>query len=190
MTIQSKLDFVQLYINQCEHIIVTGETDVAKQLFNEIIGTFDSDIKNIKFGLDSFSEERRKAVFFNRRISEIDYISELKILKSKLIKLKIDLQDTPKDCTPLISLMQVQNQATNVQVDFEMTISAVEKLSESSLSQEDKEILLGKLSSLKGCLDKKTKWDKCKKILKWIADKSADAAIAVLPYIIDILKKQ
>ena len=93
-----------------------------------------------------------------------------------------------KDKGPLISLTQVQNQTTNIQIDFDITVSAIEKIPDSLLSQEDKEILLGKLTSLKGCPDKKTKWDKCKGILKWLADKSADAAIAVLPYLLSILK--
>ena len=185
---QDKITFVQSFIDRCEKVFEMADVESAKQLFNEIIGTFDSDIKNIKSGLDSFSEERRKAVFFGRPIQPINFVNDLKILKLKLEKLKIELEMPAKDKGPLISLTQVQNQTTNVQIDFDITVSAIEKIPDSSLSQEDKEILLGKLTSLKGCSDKKTKWDKCKGILKWLADKSAEAAIAVLPYLISILK--
>lgn len=185
---QDKITFVQSFIDRCEKAFEMADVESAKQLFNEIIGTFDSDIKNIKSGLDSFSEERRKAVFFGRPIQPINFVNELKILKLKLEKLKIELEMPAKDKGPLISLTQVQNQTTNVQIDFDITVSAIEKIPDSSLSQEDKEILLGKLTSLKGCSDKKTKWDKCKGILKWLADKGVDVAIAVLPYLLSILK--
>lgn len=188
MGYQNKVSFVQLFIDRCENVVEIADVDKAKQLLMEIIGTFDSDIKNIKSGLDSFSEERRKAVFFGRPIQPINFVNELKILKLKLEKLKIELEMPAKDKGPLISLTQVQNQTTNIQIDFDITVSAVEKIPDSSLSQEDKDALLGKLASLKGCSDKKTRWDKCKGILKWLADKSADAAIAVLPYLVSILK--
>ena len=185
---QSKLIFIQSFIDRCDDIIEIADVDTAKQLLMEIIGTFDSDIKNIKSGLDSFSEERRKAVFFCRPIQPVNYVNELKIVKLKLEKLKIELETPAKNGGPLISLTQIQNQTTNIQIDFDITVSAIEKIPDSSLSQEDKEILLGKLTSLKGCSDKKTKWDKCKGILKWLADKGVDVAIAVLPYLLSILK--
>lgn len=185
---QSKLIFIQSFIDRCNEIIEIADVDKAKQLLMEIIGTFDSDIKNIKSGLDSFSEERRKAVFFGRPIQPVNYVNELKIVKLKLEKLKIELETPAKNGGPLISLTQIQNQTTNVQVDFDVTVSAIENIPDSSLSQEDKEILFGKLTSLKGCSDKETKWDKSKGILKWLADKGVDVAIAVLPYVVNVLK--
>lgn len=190
MVNQDKVSFIQSFIDRVNVAIDANDVDGAKRLQSEIISTFASDIPHITNQLDAHAGYHT----YNRINSKYDppvkYVEDLGILRNRLVKLELDIKEPTKESSsaPLISLTQVQNQTTNVQVDFDVTVSAIEKIPESSLSQEDKEILLGKLTSIKGCSDKKTRWDKCKGILKWLADKSADAAIAVLPYLVSILK--
>ncbi len=187
---QDKVSFIQSFIDRIDVAIDANDVDGAKRLQSEIISTFASDIPHITNQLDAHAGYHT----YNRINSKYDppvkYVEDLGILRNRLVKLQLDIKEPVKEppTTPLISLTQVQNQTTNIQIDFDITVSAIEKIPDSSLSQEDKEILLGKLTSLKGCSDKKTKWDKCKSILKWLADKGADVAIAVLPYLISILK--
>ncbi|MCQ2286641.1 MAG: hypothetical protein MJZ76_07180 [Bacteroidales bacterium] len=190
MNFESKIEFIQSFIDRCDECIVSKNVDNAKKLQKEIISTFSSDISQITSQLDSYAAYHSLNKINGWNDPPVKYIDDLVLLKNRLIKLKLDLQEPIKENmqVPLISLTQVQNQTTNVNIDFEATISIIERLPESSLNVEDKEILLGKLASLKGCLDKNSKWEKCKGLLKWLADKSVDAAIAVLPYIIGVLK--
>lgn len=190
MDYQNKISFIQSFINRIDSTIETNNVNNAKRLQAEIISTFASDIPNIKSRLDAYAAYHVYRQLNGKIDTPIKYIEDLSILRNRLVKLQLDIKETPKEApsSPLISLTQIQNQTTNIQVDFDLTISTIEKLPETSLSQEEKEILLGKLTSLKSCPDKKTKWDKSKGILKWIADKGVDVAIAVLPYIISVLK--
>ena len=189
MSNQDKISFIQSFIDRIDDAVATNNVDKAKRLQSEIISTFASDIPNITSQLDAHAAHHFYRKLNGGTDTPIKYIEDLGILKNRLMKLQLDIKEPTKETSssPFISLTQVQNQATIVHVDFDLTISTIEKLPETSLSQEDKEILLGKLTSLKGCPDKKTKWDKCKGILKWLADKGVDVAIAVLPYIINVL---
>jgi hypothetical protein len=190
MVNQDKVSFIQSFIDRVNVAIDANDVDGAKRLQSEIVSTFASDIPCITSELDSHAGYHSYNRLHGKEDPPVKYVEDLGILRNRLVKLQLDIKEPTKESSsaPLISLTQVQNQTTNVQVDFDVTVSAIEKIPESSLSQEDKEILLGKLTSIKGCSDKKTRWDKCKGILKWLADKSADAAIAVLPYLVGVLK--
>ena len=187
---QNKISFIQSFVDRIDAAIAANDVDGAKRLQSEIVSTFASDIPCITSELDSHAGYHSYNRLHGKEDSPVKYVEDLGILRNRLVKLQLDIKEPTKEApsTPLISLTQVQNQTTNIQIDFDITVSAVEKIPDSSLSQEDKDALLGKLASLKGCSDKKTRWDKCKGILKWLADKSADAAIAVLPYLVSILK--
>lgn len=191
MSNQDKVSFIQSFVDRIDAAIAANDVDGAKRLQSEIISTFASDIPNITSQLDARAGYHVYRQLNGKIDTPIKYIEDLGILRNRLVKLQLDIKEPIKETssTPLISLTQIQNQTTNIQIDFDITVSAIEKIPDSSLSQEDKEILLGKLTSLKGCSDKKTKWDKCKGILKWLADKGVDVAIAVLPYLLSILKK-
>lgn len=186
----TKSTFIQSFVDRIDSAVEANNVDDAKRLQSEIIGTFASDIPNITNQLDSYAGYHSYNQLRGREDPPVKYIEDLGILRNRLVKLQLDIKEPTKEApsSPLISLTQVQNQTTSIQVDFDLAISTIEKLPEASLSQEDKEILLGKLTSLKGCSDKEAKWDKCKGILKWLADKGVDVAITVLPYLVSILK--
>lgn len=190
MSNQDKISFIQSFIDRIDDAVATNNVDKAKRLQSEIISTFASDIPNITSQLDARAGYHVYRQLNGKIDTPIKYIEDLGILRNRLMKLQLDIKEAPKESpsSPLISLTQIQNQTTSIQVDFDLTISTIEKLPDTSLSQEDKEILLGKLTSLKGCSDKGAKRDKSKGILKWLADKGVDVAIAVLPYIISVLK--
>ena len=67
------------------------------------------------------------------------------------------------------------------------TIDAIKALTETADS--DKEELIKQVTELSSCSDNKSKfWKKAKSVLGWVIDKGADAAIAVLPYILENMK--
>lgn len=84
------------------------------------------------------------------------------------------------------------NNSTNIemQLDFD---NITDKISNSeSLTQEQTEEALKILAELKEIYNskdsKKNKWEKSKKFLLWLADKSVDVAISYFPIILEILK--
>jgi hypothetical protein len=83
-----------------------------------------------------------------------------------------------------------QKMDATFQITLEQVVETINELSEDALSDEEKEILNGKLASLSATKgkDKKTRWETAKGILKWIADKGVDVGIATLPYIVAALK--
>ena len=81
-----------------------------------------------------------------------------------------------------------QTQNTNVSINFEQTIETINNLPEDVLSDEEKELLNGKLASLSTCKTKESRWEKAKGILKWIADKGVQVGTAALPYIMKMIE--
>ena len=77
----------------------------------------------------------------------------------------------------------------SIKVSFQQTINNIQQIPDSILSKESKEELSEKIQEVENVKsDKKTCWEKIKPILIWLVDKSADAAIAVLPYLLEKIK--
>ena len=88
---------------------------------------------------------------------------------------------------PVISASANVNNQVQISINISQVIENVQQISEESLSTSDKETLEGYLYSLEGIKalnDKNKFWEKSKEVLKFLADKGADAAVAVLPYLI------
>lgn len=91
--------------------------------------------------------------------------------------------------TSLIQLQNISNSniiinSPNATITLNNTIDAIKALNGATAA--DKEELINQVTELSSCVDNKNKfWDKAKSVLGSIIDKGADAAIAVLPYILE-----
>lgn len=83
----------------------------------------------------------------------------------------------------------LQNVENTVSVSITQTAEMINRLPDSVLTSDEKELLNGKLMSIETSPDKSTRWEKAKSALKWIAEKSIEVGIAALPYIVEALKK-
>lgn len=107
--------------------------------------------------------------------------------KASLTKYENDFSSTS-----LIQLQNISNSniiinSPNSTITLTNTIDAIRALNETS--ELDKEELIKQVTDLSSCTDNKSKfWDKAKSVLGWVIDKGADAAIAVLPYILENMK--
>ena len=76
----------------------------------------------------------------------------------------------------------------NVNVTFEQVRSQIEDMS--SLTNEETAEILQKVSEIEDVVKsndtKKNKWEKAKPVLKWLADKSCDVGIALLPLLMKV----
>ena len=107
--------------------------------------------------------------------------------KASLTKYENDFSSTS-----LIQLQNISNSniiinSPNSTITLTNTIDAIRALNDTS--ELDKEELIKQVTDLSSCTDNKSKfWDKAKSVLGWVIDKGADAAIAVLPYILENMK--
>lgn len=184
-----KIEMLDYYIKKADEIIASNDINDARIFQNEIIAVYENEIKNIREMLDSYSW----ATSLDNH--KVDYIGDVKLLKAKLINYKNNLETglykefLPYKANTLnVTQNSSQNMNNTVQITFEQTISAVEKLSDEILSQTDKEILLGKLTAISNTNDKSTRWEKIRDILKWIANRGIEVGIAALPYIVEVMK--
>ena len=75
-----------------------------------------------------------------------------------------------------------QNATATASVDISQSVSVIQSLPESTLSDEDKTTLIGMLATLQS-LDGEPKKSKLMEVLRFLCDKAADAAIAVIPIV-------
>lgn len=78
--------------------------------------------------------------------------------------------------------------SSNVSITLTDTVSKINELPDCALSEEEKVEIISQLNEIKSQVqDKQTRWEKIKGILRWIADKSVDVGVAVLPYLSSII---
>lgn len=112
------------------------------------------------------------------------------------IEQKIPLAEYENDFLKeaVVSVGNIQNSSViinspNASVTFNQTVRTINQLDDSILKSDDKEALISLLQELDSAQKtKESKWNKAKGILKWLADKSVDVGIAVLPHILDNLR--
>ena len=166
-----KIDTLQKYIDACD----------------EIVNVYNNEIKNIHRGLDMYqwmSDGRR-----------IDYDGDIIKIKAKLINYKDNLEleeQKRKDELELARLGQnninlsANSNNINISITLEQAIKNIEQIPEETMSKDEKDDLEDKLSGIDAAV-KSGKKEKAKEkiagVLKFLADKGADALIAMLPYL-------
>ena len=151
----------------------------SEELIQDIISHF-YDIENITNDLCCY-----------RMPPQIDYSYDFRCLKSKLQRYKAKIEDEKEyktSNTPMISISQNQTNIQSIRISIEQTVNAIEAIPEDKLSRSEKDKLLKELKKLESEKDKSKIWERAQSVLKWIADKSVDVAIAALPYILEVLK--
>ena len=91
------------------------------------------------------------------------------------------------------SVSMVQNASasatSNVRVTLEASFEQIDKLPETTLSDEDKTLLKGMIGDL-NTKDKSKRDSKLGKLQSWLADKGTDVFVAAMPYIVQLIKSQ
>ncbi len=181
-----KVEFINNYIKRCDAV----ENDVqAEYLQKEIVGVFFSDIPELTRGLERKKFESNEPV---------DYMRNIRILRNKLEYYKLNASGVAEKQledrdVPAVVVNQYNNnnQSLNasIQTTLEITQQQIDSLPDSLLSDDEKDLLRGKLMRIEEAPDKPTRWEKAKNALKWIAEKSIEVGTAALPYIVEALKK-
>lgn len=186
---EEKLKMLDNYINELNTAVEKNNTADAKRLQTEVIAVYDSEIESLKNNLDNYN----LAVHWGSN-TPVDYIGDARLLSAKLLNYKLNLASGLyrhfKDADGTVNVtQQVSQDVTNtVTVSLEQTIKNINELPSSELSDQDKEILNGKLASISIENDKQKRWEKVGNVLKWIAEKGIQVGTVALPYIVKALE--
>lgn len=181
-----KTFFIDKYIKKIDETIEKADKNEAKQLIKEIVAVYESEIKDIGSQLETYSFAHYE---------NPDLMGDLTLLRAKLLNYKANLtsglyEHLGRNGKGLqVSQNVNQSVSNNIEVTLDSTVSIINSLPSDTLSDEEKDILNGKLAAIKAAQDKPTRWERAKNALKWIAEKGIEVGIAALPYIVEALKK-
>ena len=178
-----KIKMLDNYIQQLNQAVASNDIKAAEDLQHEIISVYNQEIDGIKTGLNNYS-----AVLSMSK--SVDFIRDARILKSKLENYKFNLLSGlyekfgSRDNAIKVTQSVQQQTNNNISISLEQTVSGINSLPQESLSDEDKEILCGKLATLSAEKSKESKWEKAQSVLKWIAEKGFEVGKIALPYVL------
>lgn len=175
----------------------TAQIEIAEQDIQEIQSILES---NDKEKMGDFYYEKMHTYHCIDKIrfdyffihDNKDYPKALKAFQHSLKIYIATLKDNPTKQAPLL---EINNQTTanatiNQTITLAQTLQSIQEIPSSSLGDEDKERLEELLTSIEGLknVNKEKTKDKISKVLSFLADKGTDVIIAVLPWILEVIK--
>ena len=112
-------------------------------------------------------------------------IEKLKVIRDEEFR-KLKIAEAQATSASMV-LNASASAAANVQVTVEATFEQIDKLPETTLSDDDKTLLKGMIGDL-NTKDKSKRDSKLSKLQSWLADKGTDVFIAAMPYIVQLIK--
>ena len=188
-SMEEKLQMLESYIDKLETAVSQNDNATAKTLQREIIAVYEPEIASLRSQLDS-----QDVSHLFQKAPSVDYIGDAKLLQKKLQNYRLNLVTgiykpfQSSDGAVTVTQHVNQDVSATVVVTFEQTIHNIQELPESVLSDEEKEMLSGKLASISAEKDKEKRREKISSALKWIAEKGIQVGIAALPYITKALE--
>lgn len=186
---EEKLKVLDNYISELNDAVREENSTKAKALQKEIIAVYDSEIDSLTNNLDNYNMMAHWS-----GNTPVDYVGDARLLSAKLLNYKLNLASglyrhfKESDGTVNVTQQVSQDVTNTVTVSLEQTIKTISELPSTVLSDQDKEILNGKIASLSIENDKQKRWEKVGNTLKWIAEKGIEVGTAALPYIVKALE--
>lgn len=161
-----------------------------KLLFLELISKYSAHIAGFGDGLEGY--QAASHTFLTHYQEEGEFEHNILAIKFKLIAFKNNGYRNSKniDDNPNFTVNNTltANQTQTVTISFEDVKRLVKDMT--GLSEGETDETLSKIDEIKSIVEqnesKKTKWQKIKPILIWLADKSVDVGCALLPLILKI----
>ena len=183
------LEMIDTDIKKIDETIATGYSQQALlALHKEIDGKYQSCIANWYQGLNAMRCLPNGQLYLEYAYIDNckEIIENLNMWKAKLEVYRYGMNATASPEVPTTNVNVTTN--VNLSITFEQVRSQIEDMT-SLTDEETKEIKaqIDKLEEIVNSKDKKkTKWEKAKSILIWLADKSFDVGMALLPLLLKI----
>ena len=154
------------------------------KLHRQLDGRYQACVKNWYNGLWGVDRDATQ-IYYGSIDNSRDSVKEnLELMKAKLETFQFQMNVVEASASPNTQVNVTTN--VNVSITFEQVRSKIEDMT--SLTDEQTKEALDKVSEIenvvKGGGSKKTKWEKIKPILTWLADKSFDVAMTILPLLL------
>lgn len=198
---------IQDDISKIKDIIKKSDYGTMRNLHMELDGKYQSKIEN--WGLSQYGWRAQNGFIYNY-IDKEAMMHNLQNMIGKLegYKQELDLKtsipsvsnanDKSKNKIPVSTNINFYNKNENnisnntTNINFSTIENQIKDCE--SLTEEETKEALKKLNELQKIYElsesRKTKWEKAKNILVWVADKSVDVAIAYFPVIMSILSSK
>lgn len=181
--------FVEMIENDIKRIddaVAFGSDASRWDLFRELDGRYQACIVDFYKGM-WWADLEGKWLNAGGLHDDPAYVSDnLKLIKSKLESFRYGANAVQLPSLPTTQVNVTTN--LHVAVTFEQVRSQIEDMT--SLTNDETKVILEKITEIEKVVNsndsKKTKWEKVKPVLKWIADKSLDVGIKLLPLILKI----
>lgn len=187
MEIQKEfLKMINEDIARIEDEVSNGNDESRWNLFRELDGRYQVCIKDFYRGMWESSHSGDKLWFPQLKENPAYVLDNLKLVKSKLETFRFQANAIN---LPQLPATQVNvNNNINISITFEEVREKIEDMT--SLTNEETEEILAKISEIEDVVKssdkKKTKWEKVKPVLVWLADKSFDVGKELLPLLLKL----
>lgn len=180
------LNMVRKDIQRIDETVCLHDTSKQWELFRELDGKYQACIREWYRGMWQ-STRNGTQLYFNVLKEHPNQVTEnLRLIKSKLETFQFQMNAVEAQNAPSTQVNVTTN--LNVKISFEQVRSKIEDMT--SLTEEQTKEALDKVSEIesvvKGDGTKKSKWEKIKPILTWLADKSFDVAMTILPLLLEV----
>lgn len=185
-----KIDTLNGYIEECDKVIKSNNTNLAYELIYRIIAVYGIEIKRLGARLPYSGTGNSSNIMDDiPTLKQIlgNHKDDLELAENREIREleKLKLQSSTS-ITNNNNLASTSSANATVTVSITNAIERLQALPDTTISQEEKEILEEKLAALQVALsnpDKEKTKSKLTNVLKYVGDKCIDAGIAVLPYL-------
>ena len=180
------LEMIKEDVARIEDEVSNGNDESRWNLFRELDGRYQVCIKDYYRGMWESSHSGDKLWFPQLKEKPAYVLDNLKLVKSKLetFRFQANAINLPQLPTTQVNV----NNNINISITFEEVREKIEDMT--SLTNEETEEVLAKISEIEEVVKsddkKKTKWEKIKPVLVWLADKSLDIGTALLPLLLKI----
>lgn len=171
-----------------DEALKSNDTEKMRTVHMEIDGKYGAYVPDWRKGMFGYFDDFG---FDHPALSATSLTNNLSLMKSKLEGYALGLENpSQKSYSPSNSVnVNVNNtNEVNVTASFEQVRQQIEDMT--SLTDKETEEILAKIAELEEIINskdkKKTKWEKTKSVLVWLADKSFDVGMALLPLLLEI----
>lgn len=197
-------------IARIEEVLVAGQHDDCKRLYNDLVNIYSTDIPDISNGLS----QDRISLSGPGYAYRADYKRNLDIVKRKLELYLIKREESKKQVVERNSQAPVSvnvnntntsssdNHSTNTNsnantanIDLKVMFEQARKTIDDDESLNDIEVseIIERINQLEELAssdeNKRSKWNKCKEVMTWLFEKGAKVAGTILPLITEIIKQ-
>ncbi len=180
------LDMVRKDIQRIDETVCLYDNSKQWELFREMDGKYQACIREWYRGMWQSTHDGTQLYFNVLKEHPNQVTDNLCLIKSKLGTFQFQMNAVKAPDAPSTQVNITTN--VNVNITFEQVRAKIEDMT--SLTDEQTKEALDKVyeieSVVKGDGSKKFKWEKIKPILTWLADKSFDVAMTILPLLLQV----